>query len=189
MFPAAKRPAAGLKVRESKALGVFVDGITKHAVQSYEEIDKIMKIGESNRTKGATLMNADSSRAHTVIQIEFKSIINFQGKKSQKLSVINLIDLAGSEKAGQTGATGDRLKEGSEINKSLSCLGDVIKALVDKQNGKKNIVIPYRNSTLTRMLQNALGGNSKTYMICAIRPGAKYFDETVNTLKYADRAK
>jgi hypothetical protein len=75
------------------------------------------------------------------------------------------------------------------INKSLSCLGDVIKALVDKQNGKKGLVVPYRNSNLTRMLQNALGGNSKTYMICAIRPGAKYFDESVNTLKYADRAK
>lgn len=104
------------------------------------------------------------------------------------LSVINLIDLAGSEKAGQTGATGDRLKEGCEINKSLTCLGNVIKALVDKQNGKK-IVIPYRDSSLTRLLQNALGGNSKTYMICAIRPGAKFFDETVNTLKYADRAK
>jgi len=100
-----------------------------------------------------------------------------------------LIDLAGSEKAGQTGATGDRLKEGCEINKSLSCLGDVIKALVDKQNGNKSVVVPYRNSNLTRMLQNALGGNSKTYMICAIRPGAKYYEETVSTLKYADRAK
>jgi len=75
------------------------------------------------------------------------------------------------------------------INKSLSCLGDVIKSLVDKQNGKKGVVVPYRNSNLTRMLQNALGGNSKTYMICAIRPGAKFFDESVNTLKYADRAK
>ena len=75
------------------------------------------------------------------------------------------------------------------INLSLSTLGNVIKALVEKQNGKKSIVIPYRNSNLTRMLQNALGGNSKTYMICAVRPGAKFFDETVNTLKYADRAK
>lgn len=133
-------------------------------------------------------MNAESSRAHTIIQIEFKSIITVSGKKSQKLSMINLIDLAGSEKAGQTGATGDRLAEGCNINKSLSCLGDVIKALVDKQNGKK-VVVPYRNSSLTRMLQNALGGNSKTYMICAVRPGAKYFEETVSTLKYADRAK
>ena len=189
MIEVPKRPQNGLKVRESKALGIFVDGLSKHAVGSFEEIEKVMSIGESHRSKGATLMNAESSRAHTVIQIEFKSIITFQGKKSQKLSVINLIDLAGSEKAGQTGATGDRLKEGCQINQSLSCLGDVIKALVEKQNGKKNIVVPYRNSNLTRMLQNALGGNSKTYMICAIRPGAKYFDETVNTLKYADRAK
>ena len=81
------------------------------------------------------------------------------------------------------------MKEGNMINLSLSTLGNVIKALVDKQNGKKNIAIPYRNSNLTRMLQNALGGNSKTYMICAIRPGAKYFDETVSTIKDADRAK
>jgi hypothetical protein len=100
-----------------------------------------------------------------------------------------LIDLAGSEKAGQTGATGDRLKEGCEINKSLSCLGNVIKALVDKQNGNTSIVVPYRDSSLTRMLQNALGGNSKTYMICAIRPGARFFEESVNTLNYANRAK
>lgn len=97
-------------------------------------------------------MNSESSRAHTVIQIEFRQIEIFQGKKAQKLSVINLIDLAGSEKAGQTGATGDRLKEGCEINKSLSNLGDVIKALVAKQNGKKNLVVPYRNSSLTRLL-------------------------------------
>jgi len=132
MVSVQSRPTGGLKVRESKTLGVFVDGITKHAVSSFAEIEKVMSIGESHRSKGATLMNAESSRAHTVIQIEFKSIIKFQGKTSQKLSVINLIDLAGSEKAGQTGATGDRLKEGCEINKSLSCLGDVIKALVDK---------------------------------------------------------
>lgn len=189
MIPVNQRPGNGLKIRESKALGIFVDGLSKHAVNSYDEISKVMATGESHRSKGATLMNAESSRAHTVIQIEFKQLEHFQGKKAQKLSVINLIDLAGSEKAGQTGATGDRLKEGCEINKSLSCLGDVIKALVDKQNGKKQIVVPYRNSSLTRLLQNALGGNSKTYMICAIRPGAKYFDETVSTLKYADRAK
>lgn len=100
MIPVQKRPNNGLKVRENKALGIYVDGLSKHAVSSYEEIKKVMEIGESHRSKGATLMNAESSRAHTVIQIEFKSIITFQGKNSQKLSVINLIDLAGSEKAG-----------------------------------------------------------------------------------------
>ena len=132
MIQVQKRPGNGLKIRESKALGIFVDGLSKHAVTSFEEIEKVMSIGESHRSKGATLMNSESSRAHTVIQIEFKIITTFGGKKAQKLSVINLIDLAGSEKAGQTGATGDRLKEGCEINKSLSSLGDVIKALVDK---------------------------------------------------------
>ena len=132
MIPVQKRPNAGLKIRESKAMGIFVDGLSKHAVTSYDEISKVMSIGEGNRSKGATLMNSESSRAHTVIQIEFRQIEVFKGKKAQKLSVINLIDLAGSEKAGQTGATGDRLKEGCEINKSLSNLGDVIKALVAK---------------------------------------------------------
>lgn len=91
-----------------------------------------MATGESHRSKGATLMNSESSRAHTVIMIEFKQITKFQGKAAQKLSVINLIDLAGSEKSSQTGATGDRLKEGNMINLSLSTLGNVIKALVDK---------------------------------------------------------
>lgn len=100
MIPVKDRPQQGLKVRESKTLGVFVDGISRHAVQSYEQIAKVMEIGENHRSKGATLMNAESSRAHTVIAIEFKSIITYQGKRSQKLSVINLIDLAGSEKAG-----------------------------------------------------------------------------------------
>jgi len=151
MIKVEKRPGNGLKIRESKALGIFVDGLSKHAVTSYAEIAKVMATGESHRSKGATLMNSESSRAHTVIQIEFKIIETFNGKKAQKMSVINLIDLPGSEKAGQTGATGDRLKEGCEINKSLSSLGDVIKALVDKQNGKK-VVVPYRNSSLTRML-------------------------------------
>ena len=103
-----------------------------------------MELGESHRSKGATLMNSESSRAHTVITIEFKQLTHFQGKIAQKLSVINLIDLAGSERSGAAGTSGDRLKEGNMINLSLSTLGQVIKALVEKQNGKKSIVIPYR---------------------------------------------
>lgn len=114
----------------------------------------------------------------------------FQGKKSEKFSVINLIDLAGSEKAEQTGATGDRLKEGCAINKSLTCLGNVISVLADKASGKgKNLVVPYRDSALTRLLQNALGGNSKTIMICALSPADTNYEETLSTLRYADRAK
>jgi len=108
----------------------------------------------------------------------------------EKFSVINLVDLAGSEKAGQTGASGDRLKEGCAINKSLTVLGTCISVLADKALGKeKKAVVPYRDSALTRILQNALGGNSKTIMICAISPASINFEESVSTLRYADRAK
>merc|ERR1719399_1271221 len=101
-------------------------------------------------------MNATSSRAHTVITIEFKQLQNLAGVKTEKLSMINLVDLAGSEKADQTGASGDRLKEGCAINKSLSALGNVIERLADKATGKgkAGAVIPYRDSKLTRLLQN-----------------------------------
>lgn len=108
----------------------------------------------------------------------------------EKLSVINLVDLAGSEKSGQTGAEGQRLKEGCAINQSLTNLGTCISVLADKATGKgKNAIVPYRNSSLTRILQNALGGNSKTIMICAISPASMNFEESLSTLRYADRAK
>ena len=108
----------------------------------------------------------------------------------EKLSVINLVDLAGSEKAGQTGAEGQRLKEGCAINKSLTVLGNCISILAEKAGGKaKNAVVPYRDSNLTRILQNALGGNSKTIMICAISPAALNYEETLGTLRYAYRSK
>lgn len=112
------------------------------------------------------------------------------GKEGRLKSMINIVDLAGSEKSNQAGTTGDRLAEGNAINKSLSCLGNVIEVLADHSMGKnKQRVVPYRDSALTRMLQDALGGNSSTIMVCAIRPGNTYYEETLNTLKYADRAK
>ena len=108
----------------------------------------------------------------------------------EKVSNINLVDLAGSEKAGQTGATGARLKEGCNINQSLTTLGQCISVLADKASGKaKNQIVPYRDSALTRILQTALGGNSKTIMVCAISPSFKNYEETLGTLRYADRAK
>lgn len=113
-----------------------------------------------------------------------------QDKKVEKLSVIFLVDLAGSERVEKTGAEGTRLKEAAGINKSLSVLGLVISNLADKAMGKgKNTVVPYRDSCLTRILQNALGGNSKTLMICAISPATDNYDETLSTLRYADQAK
>jgi len=184
------RPVGGLKVRESKAVGVFVEKLSKHPVNSYEDIAQKMEEGNKNRTIGETLMNQTSSRAHTIITIEFKQIDISGGKRNEKFAVINLVDLAGSEKAGQTGATGDRLKEGCAINRSLTVLGQVISTLADKAMGKaKKEVVPYRDSVLTRILQNALGGNSKTIMICALSPSSTNYEETLSTLRYAERAK
>ena len=190
LVPINNRPPTGLKIRESKALGVFVADLTKYPVSSYEEISNKMDEGYQNRTIGSTLMNNTSSRAHTIVTIEFKQV-NTQGKlKSEKLSKINLVDLAGSERANSTGATGARLKEGCNINKSLLVLGNVINTLADKALGKKKDVLPpYRDSALTRILQNALGGNSKTVMICALSPASINYEETLSTLRYADRAK
>jgi hypothetical protein len=159
-------------------------------VDTYDSIEKKMEEGGRNRSVAATAMNASSSRAHTIISIEFKQLVIEGGKKREKLSVIYLVDLAGSEKVGKTGATGDRLKEAAGINKSLSVLGLVISALADKSMGKtKGVVVPYRDSCLTRILQNALGGNSKTLMICAISPATDNYEETLSTLRYADQAK
>ena len=184
------RPAGGLKIRESKVAGVFVDGLTRHPVGNYEEIEHLMDVGNTNRSIGATQMNASSSRAHTITTIELRQVEVSAGVRAEKLSVINLVDLAGSEKAGQTGATGDRLKEGCAINKSLTVLGTVIEKLADKSTGKNpNVVVPYREAALTRILSNALGGNSKTVMICALSPASSNYEETLSTLRYADRAK
>jgi len=184
------RPAGGLKVRESKTLGVYVQDMTKHPVTSYAQIEKLMDEGYENRSVGSTQMNATSSRAHTIITIEIKQVIFEGGRKLEKFSVINLVDLAGSEKAGQTGATGDRLKEGCAINKSLTVLGQCISTLADKAIGKaQGTVVPYRDSALTRILQNALGGNSKTIMVCALSPASINYEETLSTLRYAERAK
>mmetsp|Transcript_54861 Transcript_54861/g.158708 ORF Transcript_54861/g.158708 Transcript_54861/m.158708 type:complete len:993 (+) Transcript_54861:204-3182(+) len=191
LVAAKDRPKKGLEIRESQQLGIYIDGVMKRAVDSYKAIEGVMEEGTMNRTVGSTLMNATSSRAHTVITIEFKQVSTLEGGvKGSKVSMINLVDLAGSEKAGQTGASGDRLKEGCAINKSLSALGNVIEKLADKAMGKaKNVVVPYRDSKLTRLLQNALGGSSKTIMICAISPASSNYEETLSTLRYADRAK
>ena len=135
-------------------------------------------------------MNQTSSRSHTVVTIDFAKVTTFAGKDGRLKSMINIVDLAGSEKSTQAGTTGDRLAEGNAINKSLSCLGNVIEVLADHAMGKNmKRVVPYRDSALTRMLQDAIGGNSATIMVCAIRPGHTYYEETLSTLRYADRAK
>ena len=183
-------PPGGLKVRQKPGIGVYVDNLTPIPVTTYAEVDAAMNEGTKNRTVASTQMNATSSRAHTVFTIMFTTVSkNEAGEDSEVTSKINLVDLAGSERANSTGATGDRLKEGSAINQSLSALGNVISALADKAMGKKKVFIPYRNSVLTRLLQDALGGNSKTIMIAALSPADVNYDETLSTLRYADRAK
>ncbi|CAF0775063.1 unnamed protein product [Brachionus calyciflorus] len=179
----------GMQVREDPKIGFYAQGQKKILVDSYDDITKLMDEGNSNRTIAATNMNATSSRAHTIVTVNLvQKYKNEAGKEMAKSSMINLVDLAGSERADATGATGDRLKEGAAINLSLTSLGNVISALADNSAGK-NVKVPYRDSVLTKLLMNALGGNSKTIMIAAISPADINFDESVSTLRYADRAK
>ncbi|CAE7579847.1 kif1 [Symbiodinium natans] len=188
LIPVLQRPRKGFEIRESKILGIYIDGITKRPVDSYRAIHDTIEEATTHRTVGSTLMNATSSRAHTVLMVEFKAV----SAGSTRVSMINLVDLAGSEKVKQTGAEGERMKEGAMINKSLSALGNVIEKLAEKSTNPKKaavIVVPYRESKLTRLLQNALGGSSKTIMICALSPASSNYDETLSTLRYADRAK
>lgn len=184
-----KRPKEGLNVREHPKTGVYVEGASDVPVDSYEAIDAQLAIGNTNRTIGQTNMNATSSRAHTVNRIIFKQrVFNKEtGKPERELvSNINFIDLAGSERAESTGATGDRLKEGANINKSLSILGRVIGILAKKANGQsKNEQVPYRESKLTMILKPFLGGNAKTSMVAALSPASINYDETLGTLRYA----
>lgn len=180
----------GMKVREQPNKGFYVEDLTTAPVNSYNDIDNKINEGTRNRTVAATNMNATSSRAHTIVAINFtQKSPNAAGQSMTKTSVINLVDLAGSERAESTGATGDRLKEGSAINQSLSTLGNVIKALADASDGKSKVAVPFRDSVLTKLLKNALGGNSKTVMIAALSPADVNFDETLSTLRFADRAK
>lgn len=152
-------------------------------VKSVDELFKILDLGNKNRTVHATAMNATSSRSHAIFSVHVESL---EGADKVKASKINLVDLAGSERQSKTEATGDRLKEGAKINLSLTALGNVINALVD---GKKGGHIPYRDSKLTRLLQDSLGGNTKTLMIASVSPAADNYDETVSTLRYAARAR
>uniref|UniRef100_A0A8D1WHU6 Kinesin family member 13B n=1 Tax=Sus scrofa TaxID=9823 RepID=A0A8D1WHU6_PIG len=181
-----------LKVREHSVLGPYVDGLSKLAVTSYKDIESLMSEGNKSRTVAATNMNEESSRSHAVFKITLTHTLYDvkSGTSGEKVGKLSLVDLAGSERATKTGAAGDRLKEGSNINKSLTTLGLVISALADQGAGKsKNKFVPYRDSVLTWLLKDSLGGNSKTAMVATVSPAADNYDETLSTLRYADRAK
>uniref|UniRef100_A0A8C5WZ73 Kinesin family member 13A n=1 Tax=Laticauda laticaudata TaxID=8630 RepID=A0A8C5WZ73_LATLA len=181
-----------LKVREHKVLGPYVDGLSQLAVTCFEDIESLMSEGNKSRTVAATNMNEESSRSHAVFNIIItQTLYDLQsGNSGEKVSKVSLVDLAGSERVSKTGAAGERLKEGSNINKSLSTLGLVISSLADQAAGKgKNKFVPYRDSVLTWLLKDNLGGNSQTAMIATISPAADNYEETLSTLRYADRAK
>jgi len=183
----------GLKVRDNPASGPYVEGLSRTVLSSFKEFDHLLHEGTMARTVAATQMNATSSRAHTVFQIVFTTTTHDEetNKSSAKTSKINLVDLAGSERITKTGASGQQLKEGIGINKSLTALGNVIEklALRTKKGSGKDVHVPYRDSVLTWLLKEGLGGNAKTIMIAAISPADDNYDESLSTLRYADRAK
>ncbi|XP_064142458.1 kinesin-like protein KIF1A isoform X4 [Loxodonta africana] len=187
-----------LRVREHPLLGPYVEDLSKLAVTSYNDIQDLMDSGNKARTVAATNMNETSSRSHAVFNIIFtqKRHDAETNITTEKVSKVSLVDLAGSERADSTGAKGTRLKEGANINKSLTTLGKVISALAEMDSGpnknkkkKKTDFIPYRDSVLTWLLRENLGGNSRTAMVAALSPADINYDETLSTLRYADRAK
>ncbi|XP_044599491.1 kinesin-like protein Klp98A isoform X2 [Cotesia glomerata] len=189
-------PSHSLKVREHPKRGPYVQNLSNHLVYDYSDIQECMVRGNTHRTTASTNMNDVSSRSHAIFTITFVQAGFSEGNMpSETVSKVHLVDLAGSERANATGATGQRLKEGAHINKSLVTLGSVISALADissftdTNSSRRNVFIPYRDSVLTWLLKDSLGGNSKTIMIAAISPADCNYGETLSTLRYANRAK
>ncbi|KRY43581.1 Kinesin-like protein KIF13A [Trichinella spiralis] len=185
---------SNLKVREHAILGPYVDGLSNLAVSSKAQFLALIEEGNKLRTVAATSINAESSRSHAniCIRVTQSKLDKVKNVVTEKASKISLVDLAGSESARKSGAKGERLKEGSNINKSLTTLGLVISALAETSRSKKSIktkFAPYRDSVLTWLLKDCLGGNSRTVMIATVSPSSDSYEETMSTLRFADRAK
>uniref|UniRef100_A0A8C1UJP6 Kinesin family member 15 n=1 Tax=Cyprinus carpio TaxID=7962 RepID=A0A8C1UJP6_CYPCA len=180
--------STSLFLREDIKRGVFVEGAVEKYAASAAEAYQVLSMGWRNRRVASTSMNRESSRSHAVFTMTLESKETAQEVVNIRTSQLNLVDLAGSERQRDTHAEGSRLKEASSINRSLMCLGQVIMALMDVSNGK-NRHICYRDSKLTFLLRDSLGGNAKTYIIANVHPGSKCFGETLSTLQFAQRAK
>ncbi|XP_043921457.1 kinesin-like protein KIF15 [Protopterus annectens] len=178
----------GLLLREKLTKGVFVVGANEPVINSAAEAYQVLSVGWRNRRVASTSMNRESSRSHAVFTVTIESVDSNGGIVNHRSSQLNLVDLAGSERQKDTHTEGVRLKEASSINRSLSCLGQVIMALVDVAHGKQRHIC-YRDSKLTFLLRDSLGGNAKTYIIANVHPGSKCFGETLSTLQFAQRAK
>jgi kinesin family protein 3/17 len=176
-------PNVKLELKESKDRGIFVKNLQLFTVKSIADIGTAMENGNKHRIVQKTKMNDTSSRSHAIFTIYIETSVKQGGKDLIRAGKLNLVDLAGSERQKKTGAEGDRLKEAIKINLSLSALGNVINALVEGGH------VPYRDSKLTMLLQDSLGGNTKTLMIAVISPADYNYDESLSTLRYASRAK
>ena len=182
----AKDQTKALELKERPDTGVYVKDLSTFVCKSISEIEHVMNVGNQNRSVGCTNMNEHSSRSHAIFIITVEcSEQDKSGESHIRVGKLNLVDLAGSERQAKTGAVGERLKEATKINLSLSALGNVISSLVDG----KSIHVPYRDSKLTRLLQDSLGGNARTVMVANIGPANYNYDETITTLRYANRAK
>ena len=182
----AKNPKNRLELREKPDVGVYIKDLSAFMIQDVNEMQEKLSFGRKNRAVGETSMNQDSSRSHCIFTVTIEtSDIGTDGENHIKMGKLNLVDLAGSERQSKTQATGDRFREAININQSLTSLGNVIAALIDAKSSH----VPYRDSKLTRLLQDSLGGNTKTVMIANLGPADWNFDETLTTLRYANRAK
>lgn len=180
-------PTKSMELKEDINKLVYIKNLTSIVVKNVVQIYKLLENGSKNRSVAYTAMNADSSRSHSIfiITIESEELIENSEENRQVTGKLNLVDLAGSERQSKTNAVGTRLNEAKKINLSLSALGNVISSLINS----KITHIPYRDSKLTRLLQDSLGGNTKTVMIAAISPSDYNYEETLSTLRYANRAK
>ncbi|XP_030217030.1 kinesin family member 4 isoform X1 [Gadus morhua] len=184
LCPSKDKPA--ISIREDPKEGIKIVGLTERVVRSAQEMVACLELGNSSRTVGSTAMNAESSRSHAIFTITLEQRRS-KDKSDSMVSKLHLVDLAGSERQKKTKAEGDRLKEGISINRGLLALGNVISALGEES--KKGTHVPYRDSKVTRLLQDSLGGNSHTLMIACVSPADSNIEETINTLRYADRAR
>ncbi|XP_068096184.1 LOW QUALITY PROTEIN: kinesin-like protein KIF14 [Hyperolius riggenbachi] len=181
-----------LRVREHPLLGPYVEELSVNVVSSFQDIQSWLELGNKQRATAATGMNDKSSRSHSVFTLTMTQtkteVVDGEEHDHRITSRINLVDLAGSERCASAKTNGDRLKEGISINKSLLTLGKVISALSESSQLKKKVFIPYRESVLTWLLKDSLGGNSKTSMIATISPAVSNIEETLSTLRYAKQA-
>ncbi|XP_019431153.1 PREDICTED: kinesin-like protein KIN-12C isoform X2 [Lupinus angustifolius] len=180
--------STNLQLREDLKKGVYVENLTEHSVETVNDVLRLLLQGTANRKVAATHMNCESSRSHSVFTCIIESHWEKDSKTHFRFARLNLVDLAGSERQKSSGTDSERLKEAANINKSLSTLGLVIMTLVDLAHGKPRHV-PYRDSRLTFLLQDSLGGNSKTMIIANVSPSICSANETLSTLKFAQRAK